>query len=89
MVGAGGALASVVTTTGASAAISTKYASCTGLVRAYPHGVGRVGATDRIAGTSRPVNTWRRDTAAYHLAMYDNRGLDRDRDRDNRAWVRR
>lgn len=44
-------------------------------------------ATDRIAGTSRPVNTWRRDTAAYNLAMHDNRGLDRDR--DNFAWVRR
>lgn len=77
---AGVALAAVLTPTGAQAAMPAKYASCTTLSRSYPHGVGRVGATDRVAGATRPVTTWRRDTAAYNLAMHYNRGLDRDRD---------
>lgn len=84
---AGIALGAVLTPTGAQAAIPAKYANCTGLIRSYPHGVGRVGATDRVTGTSRPVTTWRRDTAAYNLAMHYNRGLDRDR--DNVACERR
>jgi hypothetical protein len=64
----------------AHASVPAKYANCTNLHRTYPHGVGRATARDRVATGGRPVTTWRRDTAAYNLAIRYNRGLDRDRD---------
>ena len=86
-VAAGIGLLAVLTPAAAHAAIPSKYASCSTLAGSFPHGVGRVGATDRVAGSSRPVTTWRRDTAAYNLAIHYNRALDRDH--DNVACERR
>lgn len=64
----------------AHAAMPAMYANCANLQKTFPHGVGRVGATDRVAAGSRPVTTWKRDTKAYDRAMGYNRGLDRDKD---------
>ncbi len=56
------------------------YTNCTSLQKTYPHGVGRANATDKVSGSSKPVTTWKRDTAAYNKAIRANSGLDRDRD---------
>lgn len=50
------------------------YKNCTELRKVYPHGVGRVGARDRVSGKSKPVTNWTRDTATYNL----NKKSDRD-----------
>jgi hypothetical protein len=62
----------------ATATTPPLYKNCTNLNKRYPHGVGRLGARDKTAGT--PVTTFRRSTRIYRLAMSYNRGLDRDKD---------
>jgi hypothetical protein len=42
----------------------------------YPHGVGKVGARDRVRGSTDPVTTFKRSNALY----YRYKGLDRDKD---------
>jgi Excalibur calcium-binding domain len=64
----------------ASATVPAKYANCTNLHTYYPHGVGRATARDHVSGTTRPVTTWKHDTAAYNTAIRYNAGLDRDHD---------
>jgi predicted PurR-regulated permease PerM len=54
------------------------YKNCTNLNKRYPHGVGRLGAHDKTAGT--PVTTFKRSTRIYNIAKRYNAGLDRDKD---------
>jgi Excalibur calcium-binding domain len=78
------AAAAVLLATPASAALALFdaappiYKNCTNLNKKYPHGLGKVGASDRTSGT--PVANFRRSTKLYKLAMSYNRGLDRDKD---------
>jgi hypothetical protein len=58
----------------AEAAPARKFANCTDLNRAHPHGVGKPGARDRASGT--PVTTFLRNAALYAA----NAGSDRDKD---------
>lgn len=52
------------------------FVNCTAMHRVYPHGVGKVGAHDRVSGHSKPVTTFTRSNALYAA----NRGSDRDHD---------
>ena len=52
-----------------------RYQNCAALNRAYPHGVGLPGATDRTTRTP-PVTTFTRDAALFRA----NSGKDRDHD---------
>jgi hypothetical protein len=73
-----GALAAPLTT---EARVKT-YSSCAKLNRVYPHGVGKPGAKDKVAGKYRPgrsVTTSTRNRAVY-LA-----NTDRDGDNDGVA----
>jgi Excalibur calcium-binding domain len=78
------AAAAVLLATPASAALAgldaapPLYKNCTNLNKKYPHGLGKVGASDHTSGT--PVANFRRSTKLYKLAMSYNRGLDRDKD---------
>jgi Excalibur calcium-binding domain len=54
-----------------------KYRNCKALNRKYPHGVGRIGARDRVRGRVKPVTNFRRSNVLYRL----NKGLDRDADK--------
>ncbi len=77
-----GAVASPV----AVEASAKHYANCTALQRAYPHGVGKPGARDKVSGAYRPgrsVTTFKRSTALY------NANSDKDRDRDGVACEKR
>jgi hypothetical protein len=60
--------------------ISAPYKNCTQLHHLYPHGLGKVGATDRVADGGAAVTTFKRSNQLYALAMSVNRGLDRDHD---------
>ena len=80
---AGGTLAvtaALLLTAPASASVDSATATaktfrnCTALNRVYPHGVGRVGATDRTSGT--PVRTFKRSNLLYR----QNAKSDRDKD---------
>ena len=51
-----------------------RFANCTALNAAHPHGVGRPGAVDKTSGT--PVRTFTRNRAVYEA----NSGSDRDKD---------
>ena len=62
------------------AAAAVSFTNCTELQKTYKNGVGRAGATDEVRGRTRPVTTWKRDTAVYNRAMEANRRLDADRD---------
>ncbi len=61
--------------TPAEAVTLKKYPNCTALNAAYRHGVGRVGARDRVT-SSRPVTNFYVNSALYRL----NAHLDRDKD---------
>jgi hypothetical protein len=71
-------VAALVVSGAATAKTPTLYKNCTNLNKRYPHGVGKLGAHDKTAGT--PVTTFKRSTRIYLLAMSYNRGLDRDKD---------
>jgi hypothetical protein len=53
-----------------------KFANCTALNKAYPHGVAKNGGRDRVTGKSKPVTTFTVNTATYTL----NKASDRDKD---------
>jgi hypothetical protein len=59
------------------AAIPRPYNNCTALNKKYPHGVGRVGARDKVKPGNEPVTTFKRSNWLYNTAMRCNRGLDR------------
>jgi hypothetical protein len=59
-------------------AMPALYKNCTNFNRKYPHGVGKLRARDKTSGT--PVTTFKRSTRLYNIAMYWNKGLDRDKD---------
>jgi hypothetical protein len=65
-----------VGTTPASAAAPRSYANCTALHKAYPHGVAKTGAKDKVKGKTRPVTTFTVNTAIYRR----NTRLDADHD---------
>jgi hypothetical protein len=57
--------------------------NCTGVNHKYPHGAGRVGATDSDTDGKRvadPVTNFKRSNRIYRVAMSYNKGLDRDKD---------
>jgi Excalibur calcium-binding domain len=62
----------------ASAAIPPPYKNCTQLNKKYPHGIGKVGASDKTSGD--PVTNFKRSNKLYATAMSHNKGLDRDKD---------
>ena len=62
----------------ADARIPALYRNCKALNAKYPHGIGRLHASDKTSGT--PVTTFVRSDHLYRLAMSFNRGLDRDKD---------
>lgn len=68
----------LVSSAAATAAAPLLYENCTHLNKRYPHGVGKVGAHDKSAGT--PVTNFTRSDRIHRLAMSYNRGLDRDKD---------
>jgi hypothetical protein len=68
-------------TTGA--AVPRAYPNCKALNRVYPHGVGRVGARDRVRGDTPPVTTFKRSHTLYRL------NTARDRDEDGIACEKR
>jgi hypothetical protein len=63
---------------GTASAVVAPWKNCTQVNHKYPHGVGKVGAHDKTAGT--PVTTFKRSNTLYATAMRNNRGLDRDHD---------
>lgn len=79
LLGATVALAVALVPTAANAA-GPSYANCTALQKTYGHGIGRTNAHDVVRGSTKPVTTWRHDTAGYNKAVKANRDLDRDRD---------
>ena len=58
----------------ALAKIPPPWKNCTQVNKAYPHGVGKIGAIDTTSGT--PVTNFKRSNALYAKAMSHNRGLD-------------
>ena len=60
----------------AKAPAAKKYANCTALNRVYPHGVGKSGAVDRVAGKTKPVRNFIKNNAVYAA----NAKSDRDKD---------
>ena len=52
------------------------YKNCTALNKAYPHGVGKKGAKDRVSGKSKPVKNFKVSNALYKA----NKKSDRDKD---------
>jgi hypothetical protein len=60
----------------AKAPAAKKYANCTALNRVYPHGVGKSGAVDRVAGKTKPVRNFTKNNAVYAA----NAKSDRDKD---------
>ena len=52
------------------------FANCTALNRVYPHGVGKYGAVDRVAGNGKGVTTFVRSNQLYAA----NTKSDRDKD---------
>jgi hypothetical protein len=66
---------------GTAAAIPRPYQNCGQFNAKYPHGVGRVNATDLTKGLmAAPVVTFERSAALYVRAMSYNKRLDEDRD---------
>ncbi len=52
------------------------YANCTAMHKHYKHGVGKVGAHDKVRGKTKPVTNFHRSTALYNK----NKSMDRDKD---------
>jgi hypothetical protein len=61
-----------------TARVPAAWKNCTVVNKRYPHGIGRAGAHDSTSGT--PVTTFKRSNYLYRLAMWYNRGPDRERD---------
>ena len=57
-------------------AAPVRYKNCTALNKAYAHGVGKTGAKDRVRGKTKPVTTFKINTALYTA----NKHLDGDKD---------
>ncbi len=57
-------------------ATAKTYPNCKALNRVYPHGVGRIGARDRVSGSSEPVRNFKRSNVLYR----QNSARDRDKD---------
>jgi Excalibur calcium-binding domain len=57
-------------------ATAKTYPNCEALNRVYPHGVGRIGARDRVRGSSDPVRNFKRSNLLYR----QNSARDRDKD---------
>ncbi len=53
------------------------YANCTKMNKDYPHGVGRLYATDKVSGNTPKVRNFYRNNALYRL----NKESDRDGDK--------
>jgi hypothetical protein len=73
------ALSGAVVLTGETAALAAaprSYANCNALHAAYPHGVAKIGAKDKVKGKTRPVTKFTVNTAVYNR----NTRLDADRD---------
>ena len=60
----------------ATPAAAKKFANCTALNRVYPHGVGKVGAKDKVKGKTKPVTNFTKNNALYKA----NAKSDRDKD---------
>ena len=60
----------------AKPAAAKKFANCTALNRVYPHGVGKVGAKDKVQGKTKPVTNFTKNNALYAA----NTKSDRDKD---------
>ena len=54
--------------------------NCTNFNKVYRHGVGLVGARDRVKGSTAPVTTFKRSNKIYRTAKLHNSDLDRDKD---------
>lgn len=65
---------------GATGAVPSPWNNCTQVHTKYPHGVGRLGARDRVRGSTPPVTTFKRSTRLYNIAMRYRGDLDRDKD---------
>lgn len=61
-----------------AAAMPPLYKNCTAFNKKYPHGVGKLKASDKTSG--EPVTTFKRSTKIYNLAIGHNKALDRDKD---------
>lgn len=59
------------------------FKNCTELNKVHKHGVGRKGARDKVTGKTKPVTTFRVDTALY------NANTKSDRDKDGIACEKR
>lgn len=77
----GGLLLAAATADSAHAATlgssAKEYKNCTELNKAYPHGVGKKNAVDKVSGSSKPVTTFKKDNALYKA----NKKSDRDGDK--------
>lgn len=70
-------LAGAAVTSAEAATDAKTYANCTSLNGAYPHGVGKTGAIDRVRGSTKPVTNFTRNNAVYAA----NTKSDRDGDK--------
>jgi Excalibur calcium-binding domain len=72
-------LASITTVAETATAASSlpRFDNCRDLNKRYPHGVGRAGALDRVAGRTGPVSSFWVDDALYYAQPAK---LDRDCD---------
>lgn len=52
------------------------YSNCTALNKAYPHGVAKPGARDKVSGSSKPVTNFKVSASLYSA----NKSKDRDKD---------
>lgn len=66
----------------ADAATARTFANCTQLHKTYPHGVGKVGARDKVT-SGKPVTNFKRNTAVY------KKNTKSDRDKDGVACEKR
>ena len=76
---AAAALCATVASTAAPADAATSakhFKNCTALDKTYKHGVGKVGARDKVSGHTKPVTNFKRSNALYAA----NKGSDRDHD---------
>jgi len=75
-VGAAGASAAPSGGRVATSASVVHYKNCTAMHKHYKHGVGKVGARDKVKGKTKPVTNFTRNTALYNK----NKSMDRDKD---------
>ena len=61
------------------------YKNCTALNKVYPHGVGKSGAKDKTASSSKPVTNFTKDskTYSYNDGPRNKKTGEYDLDRDN------